>query len=127
GVVFGPQPRDFSKKLPKKVKRLALLKALSGRIVEGAVLLSEPIALAQPKTKELLQKLDSWNRKETLLIIVEKKESPVWLAARNHPLIAVVPAAEVNAEDLLWPDRIVLEQPALSLLDQRLGNGGKQS
>ncbi|WP_018292090.1 50S ribosomal protein L4 [Verrucomicrobium sp. 3C] len=127
GVVFGPQPRDFSKKLPKKVKRLALRKAFSGRIVEGAVLLSDTIELAQPKTKELVRKLDVWNRKETLLLIVERKDSPVWLAARNHPLIAVVPAAEVNAEDLLWPDRIVLEQPALSILDERLGNGGKQS
>lgn len=127
GVVFGPQPRDFSKKLPKKVKRLALQKALSGRIAEGAVLLSETIELSQPKTKELLRRLDFWNRKETLLLVVEKKESAVWLASRNHPLIAVVSAAEVNAEDLLWPDRIVLEQPVLPILDQRLAKGGKRS
>ncbi|QSR84896.1 50S ribosomal protein L4 [Methylacidimicrobium sp. B4] len=127
GVVFGPQPRDFSKKLPKKVKRLALRKALSGRIVEGAVLVSETIDLPQPKTKELVRRLDSWDRKETLLVVVEGHESPVWLAARNHPLIAVVTAAEVNAEDLLWPDRIVLEEPTLPILDQRLAVGGKQS
>ncbi|MGD9895667.1 MAG: 50S ribosomal protein L4 [Candidatus Methylacidiphilaceae bacterium] len=127
GVVFGPQPRDFSKKLPKRVKRLALRKALSGRIAEGAVLLSGTIELVQPKTKALLGLLDFWNGNETLLLVVEKKESPVWLAARNHPLIAVVSAAEVNAEDLLWPDRIVLEQPVLSVLDRRLLRGGKES
>lgn len=127
GVVFGPQPRNFSKKLPKKVKRLALRKALSGRIAEGAVYVSETIELAQPKTKALLGRLDSWDRKETLLLVVEKNDSSAWLAARNHPLIAVVSAAEVNAEDLLWPDRIVLEQPVLPMLDQRLAIGGKQS
>ncbi|VVM05865.1 50S ribosomal protein L4 [Methylacidimicrobium cyclopophantes] len=127
GVVFGPQPRDFSKKLPKKVKRLALLKALSGRIAEGAVFFTETIELPQPKTKELLKRLDSWDRKETLLLVVEKRESAVWLAARNHPLIAVVSATEVNAEDLLWPDRVVLERPALPILDRRLDRGGKQS
>lgn len=126
GVVFGPQPRDFSKKLPKKVKRLALRKALSGRIAEGVVLVSETIDLPQPKTRELLRRLDSWDRNETLLLVVGKHESPAWLAARNHPLIAIVTAAEVNAEDLLWPDRIVLEEPALSILDQRLAMGGKQ-
>ncbi len=125
GVVFGPQPRDFSKKLPKKVKRLALRKALSGRIAEGAVLLSEPIELAEPKTKELVGRLEGWNRKETVLIVVEKSDSAVWLAARNHPLIAVVSAAEVNAEDLLWPDRVVLEQAVLPVLDERLVIGGK--
>ncbi len=127
GVVFGPQPRDFSKKLPKKVKRLALRKALSGRIVEGAVLVSETIDLPQPKTKELVRRLDFWDGKETLLLVVERHESPVWVAARNHPLVAVVTAAEVNAEDLLWPDRIVLEEPVLPILDQRLAIGGKQS
>ncbi|CAB4243863.1 50S ribosomal protein L4 [Methylacidimicrobium sp. AP8] len=127
GVVFGPQPRDFSKKLPKKMKRLALRKALSARIAEGAVFVSERIELPQPKTKELLRRLDSWDRRETLLLVVEKHESPVWLAARNHPLIAVVTAADANAEDLLWPDRIVLEEPALRVFDTRLAKGGNGS
>lgn len=126
GVVFGPQPRDFSKKIPKKVKRLALRKALSGRIAEGAVFLAEAIELPEPKTKELLRRLEGWDQKETVLIVVEKSESPVWLAARNHPLIAVVSVAEVNAEDLLWPDRIVLERAVLPILDGRLVIGGKE-
>src|SRR6201995_5126600 len=59
GVVFGPKPRDYSKNVPKNVKRLALLKALSSRIVAGDVLIAEEIRVATPKTKDFVAYLRS--------------------------------------------------------------------
>src|SRR6202012_2308427 len=73
GVVFGPQPRDYSKKTNKAVKQLALRKAFSARIAAGEVFLIEPITLAKPKTKDLLAKLKDGELKKdtTALLVIE--------------------------------------------------------
>src|SRR5205807_7261402 len=64
GVVFGPKPRDYSKKVPKSVKRLAFLKALSSRIIDGDVLVTDSVAVSEPKTKEFIKLLRSHTEEE---------------------------------------------------------------
>ncbi|MCS7064623.1 MAG: 50S ribosomal protein L4 [Methylacidiphilales bacterium] len=120
GVVFGPQPRDFSKKIPKRVKKFALKKAFSMRVMDGAVSLSSPIELKNPKTKELLSILDPLNLKGRTLIIVGKMDPKLYLAARNVPTLGVTDADQCNAEDLISYHNIIITEEAMGKIAARL-------
>src|ERR1700761_6787398 len=86
GVVFGPQPRDYSKKTNKAVKQLALKKALSARVNAGEVFVLDAFTLDKPKTKDLLAKLgDKLEKKISALIVLENADQNMHLASRNHP------------------------------------------
>jgi large subunit ribosomal protein L4 len=122
GVVFGPQPRDYSKKIPKKVKQLALRKAISARVGEGAMLLVNEIVLAKPKTAELAKQVNGLltRKSSSLLIVLEAPDKNIYLAARNNPRIETTTGDQVNAEDLLRYDKIIVTEGALSKLAARL-------
>jgi large subunit ribosomal protein L4 len=121
GVVFGPHPRDYSKKTNKTVKLLALRKALSSRVNAGEVYLIDPITLAKPKTKDLVAKLgDNLDKKTTALIVIENADQNLYLASRNHPHLVTVTGDLVNAEQLLLCDKIFITDGALGKLSARL-------
>jgi large subunit ribosomal protein L4 len=121
GVVFGPHPRDYSKKTNKNVKQLALRKALSSRVSAGEVYLVEPITLDTPKTKGLLAKLkDGLEKTTTALLVVEDFDKNLYLASRNHPHLITVTGDQVNAEQLLLCDKIFITDGALAKLSARL-------
>ncbi len=121
GVVFGPHPRDYSKKTNKSVKLLALRKALSTRVNAGEVYLIEPITLAQPKTKDLVTKLGGdLGKKTTALLVIENPDQNLYLASRNHPHLITVTGDLVNAEQLLLCDKIFVTDGALAKLSARL-------
>src|ERR1700722_316258 len=99
GVVFGPHPRDYSKKTNKSVKQLALRKALSSRLNAGEVYLIAPISLKKPKTRDLVAKLkDGLDAKSSALLVLEAPDQNVYLASRNHPRIETTTGDLVNAE-----------------------------
>src|SRR6202011_756938 len=83
GVVFGPKPRDYSKKVPKSVKRLAFLKALSSRIVAGDILVTDEIKVANPKTKEFVSLLKKHTNAEKILVISTQFDEATSKAARK--------------------------------------------
>jgi large subunit ribosomal protein L4 len=121
GVVFGPHPRDYSKKTNKSVKQLALKKALSARVNAGEVYLIEAITLDKPKTKDLLAKLkDSVDKKVSALIVIEEANQNLHLASRNHPGLETTTGELVNAEQLLRYDRVLITDGALSKISARL-------
>jgi large subunit ribosomal protein L4 len=121
GVVFGPHPRDYSKKTNKSVKQLALRKALSSRLNAGEVYLIDPISLEKPKTKDLVAKLgDNLDKKTTALIVIENADQNLYLASRNHPHLVTVTGDLVNAEQLLLCDKIFITDGALGKLSARL-------
>ena len=122
GVVFGPHPRDYSKKTNKAVKQLALRKALSSRINAGEVYLIEPISLDKPKTKDLVSKLrdGGHDAKASALFVIEAPDKNLHLASRNHPKLETVTGDLVNAEQLLRYDRIFITDGALGKLSTRL-------
>ena len=121
GVVFGPHPRDYSKKTNKAVKQLALRKAISSRINAGEVFLIEPITLSKPKTKDLVAKLkDGLEKKTTALLVIEELDNNLYLASRNHPHLVTVTGDLVNAEQLLLCDKIFITEGALGKLSARL-------
>jgi len=120
GVAFGPKPRDYSKKVPKSVKRLALLKALSSRIVAGDVLIAEEIKVATPKTKDFVSFLKSQTEARKVLVISTQFDEITYKAARNIQPVLLNTAAEVNTEQLLAFQKIIVTNEALVKLAERL-------
>jgi large subunit ribosomal protein L4 len=120
GVVFGPKPRDYSKKVPKSVRRLALLKALSARIMAGDVLVAEDIKVATPKTKDFVLFLKSQTEARKVLLISTDFDETTYKAARNIQPVLLNTASEVNTEQLLAFQKIIVTKEALVKLGERL-------
>ncbi len=119
GVVFGPKYRDYSKKVTKSVRRLALRKALSSRIIAGDVLVVENFAILEPKTKTFVKWVQDNAGVEKTLIIGKDFDETTFKAARNVQPTRLITAAEVNTEDLLAYKKIVITQDALNQLAER--------
>ncbi len=120
GVAFGPKPRDYSKKVTKSVKRLALLKALSSRILAGDVLVADEIKVATPKTKEFVSFLKTQTDARKVLLISTQFDEVTYKAARNIQPVLLNTAAEVNTEQLLAFQKIIVTNEALAKLAERL-------
>jgi large subunit ribosomal protein L4 len=119
-VIFGPQPRDYSYRLPASARRAALCSALAAKVREGKLIVLDKIALEAPKTK-LLVKLMSELQVESAVIMTQGRDDGLERAARNLPLIKVLRTEGANVYDLLRYDRLVLTQDAVQALTERLG------
>lgn len=120
GVTFGPKPRDFSVKMNRKERRLALRTALHGRVDDLIVVEAFADKFERPKTKDLLEALGRWGAdvdSKILLIIAEKQEL-VYLSARNIENVKLITAANLNIYDLLAADQIVITSPALEAIQE---------
>ena len=121
-VVFGPHPRDYSIKVPKKVKALAFRKALSERLTAGDIVILDDLKLGTHKTKDfagIVSRLAPEAR--TMLIIADHVDDNLKLAARNVPDVQVERADSVNAYELLRFDKIVVTKAAVEKLQSRSG------
>ena len=119
GVAFGPKPRDYSKKVPKSVKRVALRKALSERIKAGDILMVSDFTVKEPKTKQFVSALKAVTPETKVLVVGTKFDENTYLAARNVQPAQLVSSAEVNTEQLLAYRKIVLTNDALAQLAER--------
>ncbi|MBL9184837.1 MAG: 50S ribosomal protein L4 [Verrucomicrobiaceae bacterium] len=119
GVVFGPRPRDYSKKTPKNVKKLALRAALTARINDGAVLTTEQFAIADGKTKSFVSAVSKLSNAKNVLVIGNQFDEVTFRAARNVQNVQLIAASDVNAENLLRYQAIVVAGDALQTLAQR--------
>ena len=121
GVAFGPHPRDYSKKVPKKVKALAFRKALSERVLAGDVLLVDAFAVTEAKTKQFLALVaETAGNVRKILIIGAGFDDKTYLAARNVKNALLARAADVNTEQLLAFEKVVVTKDALAPLSERL-------
>jgi large subunit ribosomal protein L4 len=122
GNVHGPQPRDWSYSLPKKMRRGALRSALSERVREGNVLVVDSWTLAKPKTKDFLGSLGKLGLGESKTLIVDSLENEnLILSSRNVQRAKVVNSFSLNIYDLLYHDKLVLSRTAASELEKLLG------
>ncbi|MTW86429.1 50S ribosomal protein L4 [Virgibacillus dakarensis] len=112
GTVFGPTPRSYSYKLPKKVRRLALKSALSSKVKEENLLVLDSIAINAPKTKEVVKMLDALNVGTKALIVTAEKDETVIRSANNLQSVKVITVEEVNVLDLLMHDKLILTKDA---------------
>jgi large subunit ribosomal protein L4 len=120
GVVFGPKPRDYSKKVPRSVRQLAFLKAFSARVIAGDILVTDEIKVANPKTKEFVSLLKSHTDAEKVLVISTEFDEATYKAARNVRPVRLNTASEVNTEQLLAFQKIIVTNEALARLAERL-------
>jgi large subunit ribosomal protein L4 len=121
GNVHGPQPRDWSYNMPKKMRRGALRSALSERVREGNVIVIEGWSLDKPKTKEFVASLQTLGLDGKTLIVDSFDNENLMLSARNLQRAKVVNSLGLNIYDLLYHEKLVLSQPAIAELEQLLG------
>ena len=120
GVVFGPHPRDYSKKVAKSVKKLALRKALSERIKAGDVFIVDEFAVKEPKTKQFATAIAKITEEPKTLVVSAAFDKNTYLSARNVQPTLLITAAEVNTEQLLNFRKIVTTNDGLAQISERL-------
>ncbi len=119
GVAFGPQPRDYSKKMNRKERRLALKSALAVKAADMIIL--DELKVATPKTKEMLNILTALkvNDVKTLLVVKELDENVI-LASRNLENVTLMEAGEINVLDLVANEKVVITEEALKTIEEVL-------
>lgn len=121
GIVFGPNPRSYSYKLPKKVRRLALLSALSTKVREEDIIVLDGLTFDAPKTKEFVKVLAALSIDKKALIVTADLDETVALSARNIPGISVVTATGINVLDLIGHNKLVMTKAAVQKVEEVLG------
>ena len=119
GVVFGPHPRDYSKKTSKTLRRLAFQKALSERIKAGDVLTVDKFAVGELKTKAFVALVKKQTDARKVLVVSDSFDENTYKSARNVKPVQLATAADVNAEQLLAFDKILVTPAALEHLAER--------
>ena len=122
GVVFGPRPRDFTKKVNKKVRALALRKALSERLKAGDVVVVDDFKLATHKTKEFLGVLGSLKLSGRTVLLVSGENKNLTIASGNVPNVELTSGEKLNTYDTLLCDKLVFTKAALEKVALRLAN-----
>src|SRR5271168_3959966 len=120
GVVFGPKPRDYTKKISRATRQLALRKALSERLKAGDVLIVDDFKLSGGKTKEFVGVLKALDLKGTVLVVAQGADKNLILASRNVPDVEVTTGEDLNTYQLLRSDKALFTRGAFEHLEQRL-------
>jgi large subunit ribosomal protein L4 len=119
GSVFGPDPRSYAYKVPKKVRRLALKMALSSKLKQENLVVLDELGLDTIKTREFVKVMNALNTKNAL-IIIEKKNETLELSARNVPNIKVLRVEGLNVYDILKYENVVLLESSIKSIEGRL-------
>ena len=120
GVVFGPKPRDFTKKISRATRQLALRKALSERLKAGDVLVVDDLKLTSPKTREFIGVLNALQLQGTTLFVSHGVDKNLLLASRNVPGVEVATGDSLNTYQVLRSDKLVFTRGAFENVEQRL-------
>ncbi|WP_368250527.1 50S ribosomal protein L4 [Enterococcus sp. 2201sp1_2201st1_B8_2201SCRN_220225] len=120
GVVFGPTPRSYSYKLPKKVRRLAMKSVLSEKVATNNLVAVDALSFDAPKTKEFKQVLANLAIDSKVLVVVEADNDFATLSARNLPNVTVVPANNISVLDIVSSDKMLATQTALTQIEEVL-------
>jgi large subunit ribosomal protein L4 len=120
GVVFGPKPRDFAKKVNAKTKQLALRKALSERLKAGDVVVVNDFKLDSPKTRDFMGALSALELNSTALIVADEVDKNLSLASRNVQNVVLTTSDSLNTYDVLRSDKLVFTRGAFEKIEKRL-------
>jgi len=123
GTVFGPLTRDYSYKLPKKVKRKALYAAFTSKLQNESIIVINEVVINEPKTrlvKKFLETMQLDNKR--VLLVVDKRDRNLELASRNLYLVKVAKASDLNVYDLLYYEKMILTMKAVNLLKELHAN-----
>ena len=117
GVVFAPKPRDYSFKLNKKVKRLALQSALSTKVAEGKIIVLDELTLSEVKTKEMAKVLGNINAGKALIVMEGSNKNAI-LSARNIPEVKTASVNTINTYDVLKNNTLVVTKEAVAKIEE---------
>jgi large subunit ribosomal protein L4 len=124
GAVFGPHPRSYEQRLPRKMKRLALRGALTAKLGDDQVKVIDGFGLGATKTKELAGVLKALDATGRVLVVAPGRDENLELSARNLPTVNVILADSLNVVDLVAADLVLIEQPALERIERVFGGNG---
>jgi large subunit ribosomal protein L4 len=116
GVVFGPHPRSYEQRLPKRMRRLALQGALTAKFSDGAVKVVEALTMDDVKTRELIGYLDALEATGRVLVVASEGDERLALSARNLPQVSIIRADSLNVVDVLNADTLLILQPSLDTM-----------
>lgn len=120
GTVFGPTPRSYGFKLPKKVRRLAIKSALSSKVIAESIIVLDQLTFAAPKTKEFANVLNNLKVDRKALVVTANYEDNVALSARNIPGVKFVAADGINVRDVLVYDKLIITKEAVEKVQEVL-------
>jgi large subunit ribosomal protein L4 len=118
GTVFGPTPRSYAYKLPKKVRRLALKSALSSKVQANEIIVLDALNFDAPKTKDMVKLLNNLKVNKKALIVSLEQDANIALSARNIPGVKAVDATGINVLDLLHHDALVITKDAVAKVEE---------
>ncbi|MCL5024612.1 MAG: 50S ribosomal protein L4 [Nitrospirae bacterium] len=119
GAIFGPQPRDYSYRLPKNLKRRALGEAFSAKHSAGAMTVVDAIAVEKPRTKDMIRILKNLGFEgKSVLVVLPEKNDNIILSSRNIPGVKVSRVTDLNPYEILTHQRILITQGALDRLPE---------
>jgi large subunit ribosomal protein L4 len=118
GAVFGPHPRSYEQRLPRKMKRLALRSALTAKLGDEAIRIVDSFGIDAIKTASVVGVLSALNATGRVLVVAPAADEPLRLSARNLPTVEVILADSLNVVDILNADTLVIEQPALARMEE---------
>ncbi|MCL1632390.1 50S ribosomal protein L4 [Sporolactobacillus sp. CPB3-1] len=121
GTVFGPTPRSYAYKLPKKVRRLAIKSVLSGKAGDNDLIVLDALTIEAPKTKEIVALLNNLSVAAKALIVTNDVDETAVLSSRNIPGVKVLAANEVNVLDVVAHDKLIVTKEAAAKLEEVLG------
>ncbi len=127
GVAFGPRPRSYRQTLPKKMRRLAIRSALSGKVADGQLHVVDKLGFAQPRTKEVIRVLRNVGIERSALIVTGEPDRSVLTSARNLSKTKVLPAAYLNVVDMLTHRDLLLTEAAVRAVEGLWGSAAAES
>ncbi len=124
GIVFGPSPRSYRQRMPKKMRRLAFACVLSQKLRDGAMWAVENLDYGAPRTKDVTALLTSTGATSTVLIVVPESQPVLALSARNLQGVTVKPCSVVSTLDVMSSDKMIVSVPALRKMEEIWGSKG---
>ena len=116
GVVFGPHPRSYEQRLPKRMKRIALHGALTSKFDDGAIVVVDELGLEAPRTRELVGYLDALKASGRVLVVATGADANLDLSARNLPGVSIIRPDSLNIVDVLNADTLLITAPSLATM-----------
>lgn len=118
GIIFAPKPRDYSYKLPKKIKRLALKSVLTSKVESGEMIVVDKIAFDAPKTKEMVKFLTSIKADEKALVVIDEKDTNVIKSTKNIPNVHTALVNTINVYDILKYNSFIITKEAVKKVEE---------
>lgn len=118
GVTFAPKPRDYSYRVPKKVRKLAIKSALTSKVLNDEIIVLDELNIEEPKTKEIVKILDNIKANKKALIVMDESNENVMKSIRNIPNVEVTIANTLNVYDILKYDSFIITKAAVRKVEE---------